>query len=182
MPAKSDPIRKRAEQLVTRVGQALLAGNRPAAVKLVECQLRGQAPMADDTFDKILNAKAAPTTIDEIWHTADRVFSAVAQNSGWRGLIGRMIKHCGKDRALEVLLDAERAKVVDPQSFIAAAIRNGNNSPFWKMDEQQLMAEAGKLGVQTHGKSRQEIERGIEKARLRQQHQGELGASLLGRA
>ncbi len=183
MTTGGDAIRKRAEQLVTRVGQALLAGNRAAALKMVESILRGHTPISNSDFDKLVTSAAQVTVPQEIWQVAARVFSGGrTYNEKWRSQVGRLIKHCGQERALEVLLDAERTHVGDPQSFIGAAIRNGDNEPFWKMDEQQLMVEAGKLGVHTHGKSRQEIERGIEKARLRNQDQGELGASILGRA
>jgi hypothetical protein len=163
--SKPDIFHRRAEELVTRIGQAFLAGNRPAAVKLVEDAIRGYPPLSSAQFEALVTNPQTTTTKDEIWQTARRVFGDEENGYKWRAEVGRLVKACGEDRALEVLLDADRAKVIDPKAFIGAAIRAGKALPLWKLDNNALLREAGACGVTTLGKSKEEIVSGIEKAR-----------------
>ncbi len=183
MSTKPDLFRIRAEKTVTRVGQALLAGNREAAIKVVENGLKGHKPYTEQQFETLVTAPTGVTVEQELWQAAERLYGPEAGEYKWRSQVGRLVKACGKDRALEVLLDGERSAVIDPKAFIGAAIKQGKNPPAWKLDEGALLKEAGRLGVPTYGRSEEQIRRGIEKAR-RLDHTGEedcnLGARLLG--
>lgn len=177
MTAKPDIFRRRADELVTRVHQAMAHGNRAAAVKVLEQALRGYAPMSPEAFEKLLTNGTEATLVEELWEVVRRLEQAYElepkQREAWRSMVGKMIKSCGQERALEVLQDAETNRPLSLKEYLGAAMRDGAAGPVWKMDDGALVAEYERLtGNSATGKHKEQLRDGIEQARRRGRSQG----------
>lgn len=154
---------ERAGELVERIGQALMAGDRPLAVKIAEQALQGLPVMNGREVEGLARDQGPPTLDQQLWRAAGNVTWNGTPERHWRGLVGKLIKHCGKERALEAVRAAQQ--VIDPVAYIAAWVKQGEHGPTWALEGDALTVEADRLNVPTYGKTDAEVKRGIEEAR-----------------
>lgn len=154
-----------AETLVTRIQTALVAGRRDVAEKLARDALKGCVPASDEQFTEALAQPSRTDILDHVWRVAGGLFAG--QPARWRSLVGKLIKVCGKDRALGVVTDCVEQRTQDPRSYIGAAITKGEKNPEWKLTDDELTAECEGYGIATHGQDRQELEHKLKGARRR---------------
>jgi len=106
----------------------------------------------------------------EIWDLGATMFHM--EPARWRSLVGKLIKTCGDERALEVLRAADNLQTMDPMSYLGAAIAQGEKGPVWKMTDDELVEEAARLGLSTINTSRQELQNLVQAAQQRQRKHG----------
>ncbi len=160
-----DIFEENAAKLVERIKIALIAERRDVAEKLALDALRGHVPVNDEQFAETLAEPSVRDVTDTIWRLAERVFAG--KPAAWRSQVGRLIKICGRARALTVVSDCDENGTQDPKSYLAGAIAKGKKNPCWRMSDAELVTECESYGVSTAGKDRRTLEKQLESSRRR---------------
>ncbi len=152
------------EQLVGRIQRAFIAGRRDIALKLARDAIQGNS-VTDDQFEESLALPSKQDTLDSIWALGGEIFDG--QPARWRSLVGKLIKVCGKMRALEVMIDCSHAHTEDATSYIGASLARGERSPLWRLTEEELCDACAEFEIKTQGEGRKDLEAKLTAARKR---------------
>jgi hypothetical protein len=69
----------------------------------------------------------------------------------------KLLKEHGKEKVMDAALKTLKNEAVEPKEYMLGVLKNGDAGEVWKQSDEALLLMAKERGINTRGKTRQDL-------------------------